>query len=178
MEVVLTRLRDFSCREATFDTCKSVAALPHRDMENRGCLAEEEPRGGSPPRETGTHQLDIETALAWLRKELIEMRSQDQVLIRQLMDLHAGIQELKLECAEAELELEEEEEEESKEDEEASWDSGSDAGDSGSTLSSSGEMDCYLPSAPCLYPHHSPCSPCSLWGSPPKRHLSRRSSLP
>ena len=43
------------------------------------------------------------------------MRSQDQVLIRQLMDLHEGIQELKLEYAEAELELEEEEEEEEEE---------------------------------------------------------------
>lgn len=70
MELVLTRLRDFSCREATFDTCKSAEALPHQDVESRGCFAEE-PRGGSPSQESRTHRLDIETSLAWLRKELV-----------------------------------------------------------------------------------------------------------
>ena len=109
------------------------------------------------------------------------MRSQDQVLIRQLMDLHEGIQELKLEYAEAELELEEEEEEEeeeSEEDEEACWDSGSDAAGGSSVLSGSGEIDCYLPSTSYLYPHHPPCSLYSMLGFQPKRQLSRRSSLP
>ena len=81
MEVVLTRLRDFSCKEATFDTCKSAAALPHRDVESRGCLAGEEPRGDSPPRESHTHRLDIETALAWLRKELVRPHSSYLLLL-------------------------------------------------------------------------------------------------
>lgn len=55
----------------------------------------------------------------------MEMRSQDQILIQQLMELHAGIQELKLECAEAEEGQEEEEEELDEEEEVQSWDSGS-----------------------------------------------------
>lgn len=75
MELVLTRLRDFTCREATFDTCKAAAAVPNQDMESRGCLAEKEPREGTPPQESHTHRLDIETSLAWLRKELVRFRN-------------------------------------------------------------------------------------------------------
>ncbi|KAG6932691.1 hypothetical protein G0U57_020708, partial [Chelydra serpentina] len=41
--------------------------------------------------------LDIESALASLKKELVEIRYLDQVLIKQLMELHAGIQDLKQE---------------------------------------------------------------------------------
>lgn len=108
-------------------------------------------------------RLDIETALAWLRKELMEMRSQDQALIRQLMDLHDGIQELKQECAKA---TEEEEEVE------PYWDSGSE-GEGSSMSSFSGEM-CFYPSicsfATCM-------SPVPL-GYMPKRAFSRRSSVP
>lgn len=55
------------------------------------------------------------------------MRAQDQALIRQMMELHSGIQELKQELSE-----EEEEEEETDEDEEEQmahlWDSGSEEG--------------------------------------------------
>ncbi|XP_063042253.1 uncharacterized protein LOC134436832 [Engraulis encrasicolus] len=180
MEAVLTRLRDFSCREATFDTCEPTAAMAlpvplprRRDMDtdssaNGSRLVTEEPRGGSgdrlPPMGTPpTHRLDIESALAWLRKELIEMRSQDQVLIRQLMDLHEGIQELKLDYAEAELDLEDEDEEEEEEDgEPAGWESDdSDAGTNSSSNSpstttsssselqlGSGELVSYSPSPP------------------------------
>lgn len=62
----------------------------------------------------------------------MEMRSQDQALIRQLMELHSGIQELK-------QELSEEEEEETDEEEEGSyWDSESERGGS-SVYCSSGE---------------------------------------
>lgn len=62
----------------------------------------------------------------------MELRSQDQALIRQLMELHSGIQELKQELSE------EEEEEESDEDEEEArhWDSESDGGSSEETSSS------------------------------------------
>ncbi|XP_028820208.1 protein FAM167A isoform X2 [Denticeps clupeoides] len=103
--------------------------------------------------------MDIESALAWLRRELIELRSQDQLLIRQLMDLHAGIQELKMEYAEIEGdELEEEEEEEE------DWDSGSET-----ELGYHSTMP-YLCST-------SRASPPSL-GSRSKRVYSRRSSVP
>lgn len=92
------------------------------------------------------------------------MRSQDQALIRQLMDLHDGIQELKQECA---IAPEEEEEEV-----EPYWDSGSEGGGS-STSSFSGEM-CFYPAicsfATCM-------SPVTL-GYMPKRAFSRRSSVP
>ncbi|MBN3299879.1 uncharacterized protein C20orf202 [Amia ocellicauda] len=85
MEIVLTRLRDFSSKSATFNDCKS-AETPSFRIPPEVCKGE------------SRQQLDIESALAWLRKELMEMRSQDQLLIKQLMDLHTGIQELKLEC--------------------------------------------------------------------------------
>lgn len=66
----------------------------------------------------------------------MEMRSQDQALVRQLMELHSGIQELKQELSEEEQEEETEEEEE---EEGSCWDSESEQG-SGSIYSSSGEM--------------------------------------
>ncbi|XP_026881240.2 alanine and arginine-rich domain-containing protein-like [Electrophorus electricus] len=155
MEVVLTRLRDFSCKEATFDD---------RDRP----AAEEVCRVGSlSPHHSG--RLDIESALAWLRRELMEMRSQDQVLIRQLMDLHAGIQELKQEYV---LDNGEEEEEAvPEEEEEPCWDSGSEAGGSSSS-SYSGESSLY----PSVYPlfHISALH----FSFQPKRAFSRRSSVP
>lgn len=131
MEVVLTRLRDFSCKTSTFDDGKLAEQSAWRDPQiqndhlREGCTA-----GGE-----GT-KLDIESALAWLRRELMEMRSQDQALIRQLMELHSGIQELKQELSE-----EEEEEEDSDEDEHKGsyWDSESEQG-SGSFYSNSREM--------------------------------------
>ena len=65
----------------------------------------------------------------------MEMRSQDQALIRQLMELHSGIQELKQELSE-----EEQGEETDEEQEQGSyWDSDSENG-SGSIYSTSGEM--------------------------------------
>lgn len=70
----------------------------------------------------------------------MEMRSQDQALIRQLMELHSGIQELKQELSEEEEEETDEEEEEAAEDEEEGsyWDSESEQGGS-SVYCSSGE---------------------------------------
>ncbi|KAJ8409848.1 hypothetical protein AAFF_G00219070 [Aldrovandia affinis] len=165
MEVVLTRLRDFSCKTATFDDCKSAGITACRQAPRDNCTSEDSQREMCAVGEHST--LDIESALAWLRRELMEMRSQDQVLIRQLMDLHAGIQELKLECAE----VEEEEEEESVAE---GWDSGSEAGGS-SVYSSSGEVGfsgsllaTSMPPPSLLYPR----------GSFPRRAFSRRSSVP
>uniref|UniRef100_A0A3Q1FWQ0 Si:ch211-153f2.7 n=1 Tax=Acanthochromis polyacanthus TaxID=80966 RepID=A0A3Q1FWQ0_9TELE len=83
MDVVLTRLKDFSCRTPSF----SEAAVP-RESRTGGC------------------RLDLESSLAWLRREL-ELRSLDQVLIRQLMELNSGIQELKMELSEEDEEDEE-----------------------------------------------------------------------
>ncbi|XP_076865161.1 uncharacterized protein LOC143516997 [Brachyhypopomus gauderio] len=150
MEAVLTRLRDFSCRDATFDERDEPAAETCRVACPR--------RGG---------RVDIQSALAWLRRELMEMRSQDQALIRQLMDLHAGIQELKQECF-----LDDGEEEE------RCWDSGSMMGGS-STSSYSGEGS-VSPSIHTLLPPLYPLfriSALHLALRPP-RASNRRSSVP
>uniref|UniRef100_A0A3B5AXT9 Si:ch211-153f2.7 n=1 Tax=Stegastes partitus TaxID=144197 RepID=A0A3B5AXT9_9TELE len=80
MEAVLTRLKDFSCKTPTFSGREAAEQSGSR---------------------TGGCRLDLESSLAWLRREL-ELRSQDQVLIRQLMELHSGIQELKMELSEDE----------------------------------------------------------------------------
>ncbi|XP_007577117.1 uncharacterized protein LOC103155383 [Poecilia formosa] len=112
MDVVLTRLRDFSCKTSTFhdgaiweNTPKLRHFCPLRGAHSAG-------RDGS--------RWDIGSALARLRAELMEMRSQDQALIRQLMELHSGIQELKQELSE--------EEEEDTDEEGRYWDSESDGG--------------------------------------------------
>lgn len=62
----------------------------------------------------------------------MELRSQDQALIRQLMELHSGIQELKQELSE------EEQDEESDEEEGSCWDSESEDGSSSSCFYSGG----------------------------------------
>lgn len=64
MEVVLTRLRDFSCREATFDDCKAAMTFRERPAAQDVCKAESMERDP-------TGRLDIESALAWLRRELV-----------------------------------------------------------------------------------------------------------
>ncbi|XP_077363624.1 uncharacterized protein LOC144007668 [Festucalex cinctus] len=130
MEVVLTRLRDFSCKVTTFHACTPAGAC--RDPRNG---ADSCPRKGFAAGEE--NKLDIESALAWLRRELMEMRSQDQALIRQLMELHSGIQELKQELSE-----EEQQEEEDLNEEGSSWDSDS---EQGSVCSSSGEEAPHVP---------------------------------
>lgn len=97
----------------------------------------------------------------------MELRSQDQALIRQLMELHSGIQELKQELSEEEGEEGVEEEEESDEDEEGAchWDSESDGG-GGSTCCSSEETGSSRVRSR-LYASVSP-----------KKRFSRRSSAP
>lgn len=72
MEVVLTRLRDFSCKTSTFEDCKQAGRSSCRDRGTRtehhlsGEAAAGGGRGGG-----GGHKLDIESALAWLRRELV-----------------------------------------------------------------------------------------------------------
>lgn len=143
MEVVLDRLRDFSCRTSTFE-CR--AGAQRRDV----------PPGAG--RLRGPGRLDIESALAWLRTELMEMRSQDQALTRQLMELHSGIQELKQELWD--------EEEASGEGEGGAWDSDSSDGSSSSRYSSSGEVSAL--SSPVRF----------YTRGPNKRAEIRRSSVP
>ncbi|CAB1436541.1 unnamed protein product [Pleuronectes platessa] len=95
MEVVLTRLRDFSCKTSTFNGGEGAGQSACRETRTRM----------EPLRDTAGGEgskMDIESALGWLRRELMEMRSQDQALIRQLMELHSGIQELKQELSEEE----------------------------------------------------------------------------
>lgn len=64
MEVVLTQLRDFSCKSPDFDVHRQPTGHavrwgpPHRPE----CLGEAA---------EGGRKLDIESALAWLRKELV-----------------------------------------------------------------------------------------------------------
>ncbi|KAF6093676.1 family with sequence similarity 167 member A [Phyllostomus discolor] len=86
-----------------------------RPAAEPGACGEEEP---SPPREPGQHPPpgdsasqddgtrprgklegfeNIDEAIAWLRKELMEMRLQDQQLARQLMRLRSDINKLKIE---------------------------------------------------------------------------------
>ncbi|TDH03923.1 hypothetical protein EPR50_G00147040 [Perca flavescens] len=159
MEVVLTRLRDFSCKTSTFDNCKTAGQSACRDPRSRnGCTAEEKGR-----------KLDIESALAWLRRELMEMRSQDQALIRQLMDLHSGIQELKQELSEEEQDDGKDHGESEEEEEGSYWDSESEQG-SGSVYSGSGEVGF---SISCLK-----TSPSLHSRVLSKRSFSRRSSVP
>ncbi|TMS18533.1 uncharacterized protein LOC104937807 isoform X1 [Larimichthys crocea] len=164
MEVVLTRLRDFSCKTSTFDDCKPAGQSACRDSRSRtdclgeGCTAGDEGR-----------KLDIESALAWLRRELMEMRSQDQALIRQLMELHSGIQELKQELSEEEQEEETDEKEAEEEEEGSYWDSESDRG-SGSVYSDSGEVGFPISCRKMPPPLYS--------GVLSKTAFSRRSSVP
>ncbi|KAF7691160.1 hypothetical protein C0J45_18916 [Silurus meridionalis] len=157
MEVVLTRLRDFSCKEASFEDYKAAVIFREQPQAEKTCREERVNCDGA-------ERLDIESALAWLKRELMEMRSQDQALIRQLMDLHAGIQELKQECA-----VEESEEDKLDEYEEQSWDSDSESEES-STSSYSGEMSFYSSIYSNFYR--------PLAHSLSKRNFGRRSSVP
>ena len=81
-EMVLTRLRDFSCRVATFDepagsgVCRDPRtrdSSPGEGVPKVGC-----PTGGGSP-----YGLDIESALAWLRRELVSLT--DNVFLTKLL---------------------------------------------------------------------------------------------
>lgn len=104
----------------------------------------------------------------WLKRRVLcvqmEMRSQDQALIRQLMELHSGIQELKQELSEEEQEDTDEEEEEG-----SYWDSESEQG-SGSVYSSSGEVGWSISCPKAPQPRY--------MRALPRRAFYRRSSVP
>lgn len=60
MEVVLTRLRDFSCKDTSFDNCTSAVRCRDSSTDQKVCRGERD-----------ADRLDIENSLAWLRKELV-----------------------------------------------------------------------------------------------------------
>lgn len=60
MEVVLTRLRDFSCKEASFEDYRAAVIFREKPLTEETCRDHD--RAG---------RLDIESALAWLRRELV-----------------------------------------------------------------------------------------------------------
>lgn len=64
MEVVLTRLRDFSCKEASFEDYKAAVIFREQSLPEETCRDKRVncDRAG---------RLDIESALAWLRRELV-----------------------------------------------------------------------------------------------------------
>lgn len=97
----------------------------------------------------------------------MELRSQDQALIRQLMELHSGIQELKQELSEEE---EEETDEDEEEDEEGAcyWDSESDGGSGSIYGYRSGETGASFPNV----------RPRRYASVSSKKRFSRRSSVP
>lgn len=64
MEVVLTRLRDFSCKEASFEDYKAAVIFREQPLTEKTCTEERASRDR-------TGRLDIESALAWLRQELV-----------------------------------------------------------------------------------------------------------
>lgn len=73
MEVVLTRLRDFSRKTATFEDIKPTAVMSDRVSQREHDLA----KGGQfADEDGGPCRLDIESALAWLRRELVRLDPQ------------------------------------------------------------------------------------------------------
>lgn len=68
MEVVLTRLRDFSCKEASFEDYKEAVIFREQPLTEETCRDQREKcdRVG---------RVDIESALAWLRRELVRVNS-------------------------------------------------------------------------------------------------------
>ncbi|KAH1177115.1 hypothetical protein KIL84_010817 [Mauremys mutica] len=83
MELILTQLKDFSSKSATFNSQypTEVSSCRYYQAEDR----------------QSRQSLDIESALASLKKELMEIWYLDQMLIKQLMELHACIRDLKQE---------------------------------------------------------------------------------
>lgn len=85
------------------------AAAQGECEEGQPSLSTKQPRPHPPPKENANQDVvtrstgklegfeNIDEAIAWLRKELTEMRLQDQQLARQLMRLRSDINKLKIE---------------------------------------------------------------------------------
>ncbi|GCC35916.1 uncharacterized protein [Chiloscyllium punctatum] len=90
MDLLLTRLKDFSRKPGRFPGGEGRHSLPALGKRQSYSGPEWDPRPQG-------RRMDLEKALEWLKSELMEMRFQNQTLVKQLMELHAGIQELKKE---------------------------------------------------------------------------------
>ncbi|XP_051886923.1 uncharacterized protein LOC127578682 [Pristis pectinata] len=91
MDLVLSKLKDFSCKPTRF------ADWDGRDSQPGLYKRQSCPDIGWDPH-SKRQRVDLEKALDRLKSELMEMRSQNQSLVKQLMELHEGIQDLKQEC--------------------------------------------------------------------------------
>ncbi|XP_078410980.1 uncharacterized protein LOC144688381 [Cetorhinus maximus] len=86
MELLLTRLKDFSSKPNRFADGGGSSSQPGQSCSG----IEWDPQGKR-------QRIDMEKALVWLKSELTEMRFQNQTLVKRLLELHIGIQELKKE---------------------------------------------------------------------------------
>lgn len=66
MEVVLTRLRDFTCKDASFEDYKAAEIFREQQLTEETCRDERVSCDGA-------GRPDIESALAWLRRELVRL---------------------------------------------------------------------------------------------------------
>ncbi|XP_069744283.1 alanine and arginine-rich domain-containing protein-like [Narcine bancroftii] len=87
MDLVLKKLKDFSTKASRFAEWDDQPGLHKR----QSC-----PDIGGDP-QSKRQRADLEKGLERLKSELMEMRSQNQSLAKQLMELHEGIQDLKQE---------------------------------------------------------------------------------
>ncbi|XP_067904970.1 protein FAM167A-like [Heterodontus francisci] len=90
MDPVLTKLKDFSSKPSRFADGGGRSSQPGSYKRQNCPGIEWDPQGKR-------QSIDMEEALDWLKSELTEMRFQNQTLVKQLMELHIGIQELKKE---------------------------------------------------------------------------------
>ncbi|XP_078092308.1 uncharacterized protein LOC144508344 [Mustelus asterias] len=90
MQLMLTKLKEFSSKANRFADGRG------RSSQAGLCKAQSSP--GIDWKPQGKRQtIDMEKALEWLKWELTEMRFQNQTMVKQLLELHNGIQELKKE---------------------------------------------------------------------------------
>uniref|UniRef100_UPI00398F2D18 alanine and arginine-rich domain-containing protein n=1 Tax=Pristiophorus japonicus TaxID=55135 RepID=UPI00398F2D18 len=91
MDPVLTKLKELSSKPGSFADRPGRSSRQPGVYKRQSCPAIEwDPQGKR-------KRVDMEKALDWLKSELMEMRFQNQTLVKQLMELHVGIQELKKE---------------------------------------------------------------------------------
>ncbi|XP_038659682.1 protein FAM167A-like isoform X1 [Scyliorhinus canicula] len=91
MEPLLSKLRDFSAKSSRF------AGGRGRGGPAGLCVGQDGPGMDWQPQEGRRQGLHMDRALDWLRCQLTEMRFQNQTMVKQLLEIHTGIQELKKE---------------------------------------------------------------------------------